>query len=184
MCGKGYLLCEQHNYRDSNSRTYRVMCCYRVVCSSQINICCTAGAAGDSLADHTNSTSANPFTSLFPIPPSLSHGHPFAPSPPFPPFFGPHSPQNYHSMAPYNSGRPKRTARPRSPPSPPSLNTRTQLSTQHPRGVLSPLLGRSCGRLRAKGACTSVPRVPSTSTWRNWWSNHHKRAPTSSFTTT
>ena len=45
-----------------------------------------------------------------------SDGHPYAPIPPSPPFFGPHSPQDYHSMAPDNSRRPKRTSRPPSPP--------------------------------------------------------------------
>ena len=137
MCGKGYLLCEQHNYRDSNSRTYRVMCCYRVVCSSQINICCTAGAAGDSLADHTNSTSANPFTSLFPLHPP----HRATRAPPGPPpsnIWSTYSPQNYQLMAPDNTRRPKRTARPPSTPAPPLTGTPILTLTQPKRGVLYP----------------------------------------------
>ena len=72
---------------------------------------------------------------------------------------------------------------PPTPPHPPHNKPETQLNYTK-RGVTPPALGRRCGRLRANGASTSVPRVPPTSTWRNWWSKHHKRAPSSPLTIT
>jgi hypothetical protein len=73
---------------------------------------------------------------------------------------------------------------PPTPPSSPPIKPRPQTQLNTKRVSSPPPLGRSCGRLRANRAFTSVPRVPSTSTWRNWWSKHNKRAPTSPFTST
>ena len=120
------------------------------LCSSQINICCTAGAAGDSLPNHTNFTSSIPstFTVLLSSVPQMVTRTPPA-SPPL--LFSGHIAPKTTIVWPRTT--PVSPNAPRGPPAPPSSRTctsfhPTQLQKHPPH---TPHLGRRCGRLRANG---------------------------------